>query len=262
MVYRSATVRRRPVALAVGAAVMASPFAFVGVAHADPGSLKIHAPDEGFGDMNNNPKPGCSFRVFAFGVDADEEFQITFEPQGGPPAGSPTTATDTFMATEGFNKKGTQGDGRSRLFNPDPANPEIEDGLYKATSTSLDDPDDNGKTKVFRVNCPDGTDPTPPGEEEPPPGSEDPDEEDPGEVGGVDRDDDDKDEKGKDRDKDNKDRDRDDRDRDDGPPALGGVRTGGGALQADTAGTAAALLPMLLLAGAATASVTYRRRRA
>lgn len=120
MVYRSATVRRRPVALAVGVAVMASPFVFAGVAYADPGSLKIHAPDEGFGDMNNNPKPGCSFRVFGFGFDADEEFEVTFEPQGGPPAGSPTTASDTFEATQGFNKKGTKGDGRTRLFNPRP----------------------------------------------------------------------------------------------------------------------------------------------
>lgn len=117
--------------------------------------------------------------------------------------------------------------------------------MYKATSTSLDDPDDNGKTKVFRVNCPGGTDPTPPGEENP-------DEEDPDEVDGRDRDKDDDDKK----DKDKKDKDRDD---DDGPPAVGGVRTGGGALQADTAVPAAALL---LLLGAVTAGVTYRRQRA
>lgn len=197
--------RQRTLATLVGGALVASPFVLAGIAHADPGTIKVHSAGTPFDDRRNEPKQACTFYIAAFGVTAGETYKVTFEPQGGPPAGTATTASDTYKATQNISKNGKKGDGRTRLFNPDPTMPEILDGMYKVTAANVNDPGDK-KTKVFRLNCPAGKDTTPP-DVTPQPGTGGT----PGDVGGADK-----------PKKDKK------KDRDDGPRAVGGVDTGGG----------------------------------
>lgn len=217
------------VAAAVVATVATAPVLLTATAaYADPGTIKVHAQGTPFDENANNPKPGCSFYIAAFGVTAGETYRVTFEPQpanGSGPAGDPTTASDTYKATMNISKNGKKGDGRTRLFNPDPDNPEIANGQYKVTAANVNDPGDR-KTKVFRVDCPaPGSTPTPtptPGGNSGGEGGED----NPGDVGGVGN-----------------------PDSDNGSPGVGGVATGGGGLAAATPTTD--VTGPLLLTGAA-----------
>lgn len=212
-------------------ALALSVFALPGIAHADPGTIKVHAQGTPFDVNANDPKPGCSFYIAAFGVTAGETYRVTFEPQGGGNvAGEPTTASDTYTATANISKNGKKGDGRTRLFNTDPANLELETGKYRVTAANVNDPGDR-KTKVFNVECASdaggGTgNPNP----TPTPGGGDN-----GGVGGVGNPD----------------------DEDGGAPGVGGVNTGGGGAT-DGSGSA---MPLLMLTGAGAAAVALGAKR-
>lgn len=216
-------------------ALALSVVALPGIAHADPGTIKVHAQGTPFDVNANDPKPGCAFYIAAFGVTAGETYRVSFEPQGGGNvAGEPTTANDTYTATQNISKNGKKGDGRSRLFNTDPANLELETGMYKVTAANVNDAGDR-KTKVFKVECandagggtgnPDPT-PTPGGG-----GGDD----DGGTVGGVGI----------------------PNDEDDGAPGVGGVETGGGGATGGDSGA----MPLLLLSGAGAAALALGAKR-
>ncbi|MBA3744584.1 hypothetical protein [Sporichthya sp.] len=214
-------------AAAVTGALALAVLALPGTAQADPGTIKVHAQGTPFEENANDPKPGCAFYIAAFGVTAGETYRVTFEPQGGGNvAGEPTTASDTYTATQNISKNGKKGAGRSRLFNTDPANLELETGKYKVTAANVNDPGDS-KTKVFDVEC--ASDAGGGG------GGAGGGDEDGGDVGGV----------GKPANEDG------------GAPGIGGVETGGGGATGGDGGA----MPLLMLTGAGVAAVALGAKR-
>ena len=47
----------------------------------------------------NHPHPGCPFRISGFGFDANQAFNLSITPQGGPNVAGSGTLADTFSAT-------------------------------------------------------------------------------------------------------------------------------------------------------------------
>jgi len=227
----------------VGAVVSAPLVLGATAAHADPGTIKVHAEGTPFEKNANEPKQACTFYIAAFGATANQTYRVTFAPQaanGNGPAGTPTTASDTYPTDKNLSKNGKKGDGRSRLFNEDPGAPEILPGQYKVTVVNVNDSGDR-KTKVFRVGTCESSGsgggtptptPTPTPSPTPAPGDEgtsgnEGGEDNPGEVGGVEH--------------------PPSSGEDNGATPVGGVATGGGGLAAG--GDGAGALPWALLGG-------------
>lgn len=236
--------QKRTVATLLGATLVAAPLAlatplFTGVAFAAPGTLKVHGPETLFDIKANEPKPGCEFYLAAFDLKKNigDELDYVFTIQGNQPAGTNGAEIGTAgkitidKDSDPDDKKEDKDDGFTAVLKQ--ADHGLPDGQFKVTLNDPAKPNDPAKvkSKVFRVNCPGGTDPEPPPPPPPPPCPMPP-----CEVGGVDTP-----PPGEDEDKPKKDK---KKDRDDGPGAVGGVNTGaGGSAGATSNGAAAPMLP-------------------
>lgn len=198
---RTTAIRAAVLTGAVALSVMGLP----GIAHAAPGTLKIHSPGTPFDERQNEPQQACDFYLAAFDVkkNVGQTLNYSFTIQGnqaagnnGDPIGNPGTITIN-KDSDPTDNKNTADDGRTDVLTK--AVHGLPDGKYKVTLTDNADPDDPDKikSKVLHINCPGGSN------EEPPPGGGGDDDD---EVGGGGRDD----------------------DEDEGAPGVGGVGTGGG----------------------------------
>ncbi|MFF8386794.1 hypothetical protein [Streptomyces kanasensis] len=117
----------------------------------DNGDVKIHSNSTSPLDQRNEPKV-CSFYLAAFNFDGLQQVGYTIAPQ-------PMKAGDPNV--QGAITLSPTGTGHTDELS-------LPDGMYKLTWTFVG-ATGAGKTKVFQVDCPDGTDTT--GEEETPRGA-------------------------------------------------------------------------------------------
>lgn len=252
--------QKRTLATLVGATLVAAPLAlatpmFTGIAHAAPGTLKVHSPDALFDIKANDPKPGCEFYLAAFDLknNIGDTLDYVFTIQGNQAAGNNGDAIGNAgkitinKDSDPNDKKTDLDDGFTAVLKK--AQHGLPDGQFKVTLNDPALPNDPAKikSKVFRVNCDGGTDMEPPPPPPPPPCPNPP-----CEVGGVDTPPPGEEKPNKDKKKDKK------KDRDDGPGAVGGVRTGGGGLTDAT--SSGVTVPLLLTAAGVTLVAANLRR--
>ncbi|BBC37737.1 hypothetical protein SGFS_090310 [Streptomyces graminofaciens] len=131
---------------ATGAALVAAPAAVA--APGDNGDVKIHAMTREFDDPSNDPKV-CDFYLAAFNFDTIQriKWEIVTQPLV---VGGPTVGGDLVLAT------GTGVTEPVRLRN----GTALPNGQYKLTWQIVQDDGTvrgTGKQKVFKVDCPGGT---------------------------------------------------------------------------------------------------------
>src|SRR5437588_11226176 len=113
-----------------GVAVIAAAACLVGVAASvaaggppgNNGTVKIDF-DTGPITRANHPHPGCPFRISGFGFDANQAFNLSITPQGGPNvAGSGSLAGAVNATTQGTCVRGPDDDLPGGNLRPDLGN--------------------------------------------------------------------------------------------------------------------------------------------